>query len=1049
MCTPTKLNSSDANGLLDGLEFTQPDDRLVVLIREFEKLDCVVTVTWAIDGAYSNERLYAYSEALPGSPAMHRILCQNHREHLVEVTAKQCIGKPIVDTVFDLATLMRSGGFHLRFCGSVLKALRASVRWHATRLPAVLRTNAFGEALKSFSIENHGFFKHGWKKKGTTKGKRTKRKRSRDDQQSKSILKLHQSWDTLLKIAPGGCMMGNGIDIYGVPEEEQDAVLKDIGRSAITCLLKSVVGKPEHGKWTKLTPTLEYIFQLIACGRLIEHMMEPAMEGLDAKPREDGEDAGTFGLSWRATASVKAKEVKSKLQDTDFIAKLTVMTLALEPTKLVTAFFLNMSEDQRPTCRINVLDLIRDESSLIVHVMQELRLLGSGLSPRCALLCGVLGLESLDDMLMSPEHRQHLRYFVKFVRMVSACTFRRCDLPRQARPLCDAALVDGRLPRASRLAHAQALIESPNCCRGRFWERMLFADNVEAEDLLNPTWQAILNGFVNVINKSLTIANLERKNKRTQTLLSQKDIKFENLVAMSVVKEGQAIASRARERNAAVAEQRGLALTGPTDDMVKKPKRALSALELYRADKGVDERAGGQPMNKIAFSQEWRQQQRNNFNAEPLHVQEEYHALAESQKVRAREERRAYRHACAQVLEARTDNARLALTLGDVTQGQAAAIEHLVPLQACCLCSAHDAPARAEGCLAWHPPPLPLEGCCGVRPGDDAQLVVYEAAVAGDDGVDGDHQNLLPISAEEHVEIMNTFPNRLQAELHFNQLVTVAAEEKPRIGKVQYARTCGPICKKEPMCLRRLEARLLKTLDDIVSGLPTTHQKVGMEEVFLNLLLDHDSELANDIVVSLDFASAKSGPHLPTQTFTLFKKVETSQGSLLVPLGTPHVHVEVSTGKKNIDQRVAPWRRIIDATALGTYFHVSERLLVQKVLSPMFEPLKRLGDAFDVDDWGVSVRKMSVAPARWHPDFGVPLSYDIYWYDDMFVVELDTRALPTDPTDESDERGFLEDLAGSAGFVHAGDELEMWLAEVVDMSDVRAAEDPYVIKEER
>ena len=67
----------------------------------------------------------------------------------------------------------------------------------------------------------------------------------------------------------------------------------------------------------------------------------------------------------------------------------------------------------------------------------------------------------------------------------------------------------------------------------------------------------------------------------------------------------------------------------------------------------------------------------------------------------------------------------------------------------------------------------------------------------------------------------------------------------------------------------------------------------------------------------------------------------------------------------------------------------------------------------------------------------------------MFFVELDTRALPTDPTDESDERGFLEDLAGSAGFVHAGDELEMWLAEVVDMSDVRAAEDPYVIKEER
>ena len=41
MCTPTELSSSDANGLLDGLEFTQPDDRLVVLIREFEKLDCV------------------------------------------------------------------------------------------------------------------------------------------------------------------------------------------------------------------------------------------------------------------------------------------------------------------------------------------------------------------------------------------------------------------------------------------------------------------------------------------------------------------------------------------------------------------------------------------------------------------------------------------------------------------------------------------------------------------------------------------------------------------------------------------------------------------------------------------------------------------------------------------------------------------------------------------------------------------------------------------------------------------------------------------------
>ena len=58
----------------------------------------------------------------------------------------------------------------------------------------------------------------------------------------------------------------------------------------------------------------------------------------------------------------KTKEINDKLNDDYFIAKLTVMTLGLEPTKLVTAFFLNMSEDQRPTCRVNVSDLIRDES---------------------------------------------------------------------------------------------------------------------------------------------------------------------------------------------------------------------------------------------------------------------------------------------------------------------------------------------------------------------------------------------------------------------------------------------------------------------------------------------------------------------------------------------------------------------------------------------------------------------------------------------------------------------------------------------------------------
>ena len=162
LCTPTKLNGGDANALLDGLEFTPPDDRIVAILHEFEQLPCFCTVTWGIDGAYSNERLYAYSEQVAGAPAMHKLLCQNHRQHLIEVTAKACIGKPIVDTIFDTATLMRSGGFHLRFCGSVLTALRTTfVRWHAGRTPLSLRSHSFGEELKKFSVENCNFFKHG------------------------------------------------------------------------------------------------------------------------------------------------------------------------------------------------------------------------------------------------------------------------------------------------------------------------------------------------------------------------------------------------------------------------------------------------------------------------------------------------------------------------------------------------------------------------------------------------------------------------------------------------------------------------------------------------------------------------------------------------------------------------------------------------------------------------------------------------------------------------------------------------------------------------
>jgi hypothetical protein len=214
---------------------------------------------------------------------------------------------------------------------------------------------------------------------------------------------------------------------------------------------------------------------------------------------------------------------------------------------------------------------------------------------------------------------------------------------------------------------------------------------------------------------------------------------------------------------------------------------------------------------------------------------------------------------------------------------------------------------------------------------------------------------LLPFRSHGRGDHMRSFQALVQ---------TIAADTGALPDAATYRRPCDPICKCSPPEIRVLEARLLRYYSLVVKEAPVRPAVIGVLHIFIkHVFVDHTSHDVVTYIASLETALAQSGPHLPSQTFTLWTDSEEQGSTILAAQEAPYHEMLRRHGD----------RPPLDTGGMGAYRHVSERELTELVLGRLLQK-----DALEVRHARVSVTcsLLDVQPARWDPSWSIDESHD-------------------------------------------------------------------------
>ena len=155
-----------------------------------------------------------------------------------------------------------------------------------------------------------------------------------------------------------------------------------------------------------------------------------------------------------------------------------------------------------------------------------------------------------------------------------------------------------------------------------------------------------------MLDSILTIAHLERKNKRTKTLTTDPSMCWAQIAAATFNRElvenaaqvkdmvaGTFAALADEEAGQPVEQQLVLAEQPLTRPELAKPARGKSALELFKDAEVARFKTEGIAMNRLAWSREWRAETMDKFKALPTDERDAYKVHSSASKANARASR--------------------------------------------------------------------------------------------------------------------------------------------------------------------------------------------------------------------------------------------------------------------------------------------------------------------------------------------------------------------------------------------------------------------------
>ena len=956
-------DDTSANSMYRALFELEASAELQRRIRALTSTAPVSTITWGVDGAFGNEKLFEHTEQTAEADPMTKLLCKNHRVYLIETAAQQIAGEPATNGVWQLASWMRGGSNHLRCVASVLPTLRHFVDIEIGEPPA--GSNLLAQELMDYVLTHHQAFRRAIAIDGENASQRVREK-------------IQQRWRKHLSIWNGPMEDRQRIRVFVPHEVNRESHLKKMATSFCDTVLAHVLPQPEMGKWTKFSPAVEWIATLDLHNGMLSKLVEQACATTDLEVVScpDPGDAAPRTETLRfhkMDKGPKVTKVKEIAADITFMALYSMFLLILEPVRFLTCFFLKASRDIANTCRSPVLDWLNSECSPSIAALQYLRSVGRGTAARCRIVFGCLGCASMQELMRHPVHRLKGVCFVIWARAISAAVYRRVDLPRRALPVAGAQLADGRVGVRTRVELARRIVEKPGCCVGRFWERLLRALPLRpsAEDLLEENCQRLLHGWVRILDRGLTIARLERRNKRTRTIITQPSMRWADFVSVSLLREISAIRDGARRH----AVQRSQQFRPPRQDdklppPPKKPKRGLSAFEVWLTEYHSDQKVAGENMKYLGWARGFRRQKVIEYRHLAPHRRAYYQGQSNASKAAAAHARRQYEmdlRAWAQANASRSSRSSRQLASGAVPTAGVEGMPHgPFPVAGCRLC------AVAGRVGDWHLPPTPLDGMVGLE-----EECVPCASLA----FDGEREDVDPskaavgLSASAHREVLGRSNSREHAQNKFQATCSRVACDRQSIPEraLQYALPCPEICKHSPLAVRKLQAELLFWYSRLVDQAQCKSEDISTKMIFIehHVICDEEEETC---VVALDHALKRSGPHLPQQVFTQFSERKVRDGRrLLFPDTQAYVENTSDLGRRRIHKPVRDLD--IGNDDMGPYKHYAELELTGFLLKRLVGVTQ---DEVMAVDMSVHVHLVSVCHALWDPGWGVPEMHDVF-----------------------------------------------------------------------
>ena len=177
------------------------------------------------------------------------------------------------------------------------------------------------------------------------------------------------------------------------------------------------------------------------------------------------EGAGQHALSWHEAAGAKLRISMEFARSPDSQRHCITLAICLEAIAKITNFFLRCAKEEREVCALLLFDLLDDERSPVVYGLQHLSCLATGLSNRWRLAAAAYGYVSVEAFF---ENEDSADTMIAGVRMTSAASYRRVDVPRRDPHMVLVQMSDATIPRATRLERGRALHRRNKCCRGVF-----------------------------------------------------------------------------------------------------------------------------------------------------------------------------------------------------------------------------------------------------------------------------------------------------------------------------------------------------------------------------------------------------------------------------------------------------------------------------------------------------------------------------------------------------------------------------------------------------